>query len=72
MRAYCAVVLLSPILEDVFSLEGLKNHGIARSRNLDRGQTSGESHINLPSWGRAYAGIAKPAPGCSDGPHRAD
>lgn len=40
MSSYCAVVLLSPILEDVFSLEGLKSPGIARSRNSDRGQTS--------------------------------
>lgn len=31
----------------------------------------GESHINLPSWGRAHAGIANRAPGCSDGSHRA-
>lgn len=40
MWSYCAVVLPSPILEDIFSLEGLKNHGIARSRSPDRGQTS--------------------------------
>lgn len=40
MSSYCAVVLPSPILENVFRLEGLKNHGIARSRNSDRGQTS--------------------------------
>lgn len=34
--------------------------------------SAGEPHINLPSWGRARAGIASPAPGCSDGSHRAD
>lgn len=55
MSSFCAVVLLSPILEEVFHL-GKKSHGIAKSRDPEEARTdtpaggSAEHHVT-PSLG---------------------